>query len=30
MKQFDQMKQMMSHMNKMKGMGMPGMMPGRR
>jgi len=32
MKQFDQMKQMMSQMNKMKGpgMGMPGMMPGRR
>jgi len=32
MKQFDQMKQMMSHMNKMKGpgMGMQGMMPGRR
>lgn len=30
MKQFEQMKQMMSHMNKMKGMGMPGMMPGRR
>lgn len=32
MKQFDQMKQMMSAMNKMKGggMGMPGMMPGRR
>src|SRR5580658_4028143 len=32
MKQFDQMKQMMGQMNKMKGpgMGMPGMMPGRR
>ncbi len=32
MKQFDQMKQMMGMMNKMKGggMGMPGMMPGRR
>ena len=32
MKQFDQMKQMMSHMNIMKGpgMGMQGMMPGRR
>ena len=33
MKQFDQMKQMMSQMNKMKGMGMGmpgGMMPGRR
>ena len=32
MKQFDQMKQMMSQMNKMKGAGMPGpgMMPGRR
>ena len=32
MKQFEQMKQMMSQMNKMKGMGMgmPGMMPGRR
>ena len=32
MKQFDQMKQMMSQMNKMKGMGMgmPGVMPGRR
>lgn len=31
MKQFDQMKQMMGHMNKMKGpgMGMPGMMPRR-
>ena len=32
MKQFEQMKQMMGQMNKMKGpgMGMPGMMPGRR
>jgi hypothetical protein len=32
MKQFEQMKQMMGMMNKMKGggMGMPGMMPGRR
>ena len=32
MKQFDQMKQMMGQMNKMRGggMGMPGMMPGRR
>jgi len=33
LKQFDQMKQMMSQMNKMKGMGMGmpgGMMPGRR
>ena len=32
MKQFEQMKQMMAQMNKMKGggMGMPGMMPGRR
>jgi len=31
MKQFEQMKQMMGQMNKMKGgMGMPGLMPGRR
>jgi len=32
MKQFEQMKQMMSQMNKMRGpgAGMPGMMPGRR
>jgi len=30
MKQFDQMKQMMGQMNKMRGMGMPGMMPGMR
>lgn len=28
MKQFEQMRQMMGAMNKMKGMGMPGMMPG--
>jgi len=30
MKQFDQMRQMMGQMNKMKGMGMPGMPMGRR